>query len=184
MRPSTLAFLPALVLIPTAHAAPPGKTGEPSGNAITLSDIMRCRSITSSEDRLACFDKRSATLAAATNTGDLVVIDRQEVQRTRRSLFGFKLPQLSFLERRRGEEKEHEADGALKQLDTTIADVSAYGFGFWTLALTEGGTWRTSETNRALLPTKGQPISIRRGPLGGYLAMIGKRQAVRITRIG
>ena len=46
--------------------------------------------------RLACFDRAAGSLLAARDSGEVRVVDREEVQETRRGLFGFTLPKLGI----------------------------------------------------------------------------------------
>ena len=68
-----------------------------AGSSQPLFDaVLACRSETDPQARLQCFDRTSGALATAAQSGAVVVVDREEVRRTRRSLFGFSLPRLPF----------------------------------------------------------------------------------------
>ena len=58
--------------------------------------ITACRTIAASAERLACFDREVAALEAAADAREIAVVDREQVRRTRRSLFGLRLPDLGI----------------------------------------------------------------------------------------
>ena len=72
------------LLIPAAQA----QTADP------VDGVLACRSIADVEQRLACFDETSGTLAAAREQGEIVVVTRESVQAVERDSFGFNLPSL------------------------------------------------------------------------------------------
>lgn len=56
--------------------------------------VLACRAIEDVEARLACFDSSSAQLAAARQTGEILVVEREDVEAVERDSFGFNLPSL------------------------------------------------------------------------------------------
>jgi hypothetical protein len=61
-----------------------------------IQSFQRCRSITTVEARLECFDKAASVLGNAVKNKEITIVDRQEVRQARRSLFGFTIPRLSL----------------------------------------------------------------------------------------
>ena len=55
-------------------------------------NLMACRTVAQSAERLACFDRQAASLDAATQSRQVVISDRQAVTQARRGLFGFAAP--------------------------------------------------------------------------------------------
>ena len=166
-------------------AASPASATDPVGRPKVVDDVVRCRAISEPAARLACYDAAATTLTEATDNQTIVVLDKAEVQRTRRSLFGFTLPKLPFFGNDRDGKNETKEDKAeVRELATTIRSVAPSGYGLWSLTLAEGGTWRTTEPSRSLEPRAGQSIVIKRGPVGGYMAKVDGERAVRIQRIG
>ncbi|QQV76377.1 hypothetical protein H5J25_12935 [Sphingomonas aliaeris] len=147
-----------------------------------LEGIVNCRAIEASAPRLACYDKAAATLVDAADKGTIVIADKSEVQRTRRSLFGFSLPNLPLLGGGKGQKEDDET--VVRELATTVVSASPAGYGTWAITVAEGGRWRTSEASRTLTPRTGDKITIKRGPLGGYIANIGGQRGVKIQRVG
>lgn len=161
-------------------------TAQEKPQAEVVRRVAECRALTADAERLACFDKASAALAAAVETRDVVVLDREDVRRTRRSLFGFSLPKLPFFGSggdKTGDKGVSDPEEVVR-LDTTVTQAAPFGYGFYTVVLAEGGSWRFTEADRAIAPHVGDKITIKRGPFGNYLASLNGRRALRITRIG
>ena len=49
--------------------------------------LLGCRSVKDSTARLACFDKQVAEMDAAANKAELVIVDSDQIRKTRKSLF-------------------------------------------------------------------------------------------------
>lgn len=163
-------FLMAVSL--TASQAP-GETPLPD-NAKVVKDVTECRSISDPEERLACFDAASETLEEATDARELVIIERKEVERTKRKGFGFALPDIFG-----GGGGEDQLESA----SSTIRAVQPSGYARWRVWLEDGTVWTTSEAAARLQPRKGDPITIKKAALGTYLARIDNSASVRIARV-
>ena len=74
----------ALVAAPEVQAK---EKPVPASPLVTAID--RCRQIADSAQRLACYDSAASALVTATNSGDVSIVDRNEVRKVRHSLFGF-----------------------------------------------------------------------------------------------
>src|SRR5829696_6737424 len=77
-----------------AAAASVQSSGAPAQRPQPFEALVRCRAITGDAERLACFDRAAASLQAAAERRDVVVVDRQQVRESRRRLFGLPLPRL------------------------------------------------------------------------------------------
>ena len=147
----------------------------PAPQAITR--VVACSSISDAETRLACFDREVAAMNEAQRAGDLVAMDRQQIRKTRRSLFGLALPDLGLF----GDDKE---DDGPSELVTTIKSARQDARGTWTMDLVEGGRWVQIDARPLVIdPAPGQPVRIRRAALGSYLANINKQVAIRVRRV-
>ena len=173
-RPTKLGFAAAAAAI-ALHpglAAPPaaaGSTPEP------VKELAACRAIAGAAERLACYDRAAEGLQEAIKRQDVVIVDKQEMQRTRRSLFGFTLPRIGPF---KGQEEE-------KEITTTVAGVRSIGNGLWELRLPDGAVWQTVEANSYNDdPRTGQKIVIKRGLLGNYFIRVGADRSVRGHRVG
>jgi hypothetical protein len=146
----------------------------------SLAGLQACRAIEETSARLSCYDKEVAGLKLAEAAGDIVVIDREQVHKTRKGLFGFTVPKIPFLNGSRGN-KEEQAEEA--QIETTVTTARSFGYNLWRLTLAEGGTWETTDANARLDPRSGSKILIKRGMLGNYTAKIDEIPQTRVRRV-
>lgn len=169
VRATTL-LLAVLTASPAAAS-----TEEPPVRSELFDKLLDCRSILDGTKRLACFDGQSEAVAAAQKKGDVVVLSKQDLKETRRTLFGFSLPKFSL----RGIRMD---DPGIDKLEATVAAVRPTGY-YWSITLDqESGTWETTEPlNRQ--PGKGDKAVIKRAMLGGYLGTIGNSNLVRFKRV-
>lgn len=146
-----------------------------------LAPLKACQALTDATERLACYDKAVNAVVAANEAGDLRVIDREEVQQTRRSLFGFKLPDLGIFG---GDKKDKAAEEEIKVLNSTIAKVGQSQRGGYLITTAEGAVWQIDDVPRRLLtPKPGQTIEIRDGALSSYHLSINGQLGVKGFRI-
>lgn len=143
-----------------------------------IDQIAACQSVADPEARLACFDESARRLTTATTAGDIVVLDREQVRKTRRSLFGFSLPRLPFF----GNDDDRDGE-VIKEIESTIARTSAIGHRKWALHLEDGTVWNTVEIVRRLDPSPGAKIKIRSAALGSYRAEIENSGTVGVQRV-
>ncbi|HEX8308303.1 MAG TPA: hypothetical protein VF645_07770 [Allosphingosinicella sp.] len=162
-------------LLPAPAAAKP--RGQDARSNALIQALSACRSVVEEKARLDCFDQASARLAEAVEKKQLVVLDQQEIRETRRSLFGFSVPNIPLF---RGE-----GGGDDGKLETTIAGASRLEGGKWQIRLEDGAIWQTNETRLNLSdPRPGQKILIQRGTLGNYFLRIDGQRGVRGRRVG
>lgn len=153
--------------------------GQPaSPKPAAFQKLVDCRAIADSAQRLACFDREVAGLAAAEARQDVVVIDRARVRTARRSLFGLTVPDLGIFGGNDADE-----DG-VSRIDAKIAGVGRTGEGKWTFRLADGARWAQTDT-RTLPgdPKVGQPIAIRKAAMGSFLANVDGQTAIRVKRV-
>jgi hypothetical protein len=143
-----------------------------------LSRVVQCRSITAEAERLACYDREVAAMDQAASTGEFVAMDRQQIRRTRHSLFGLAIPNLGFF----GDDSVD--DEQASRIESTIRTASMNNLGKWVFELEDGARWIQIDTmNLNIRPRAGQPIRIRRAALGSYLANVNNQTAIRVRRI-
>lgn len=144
--------------------------------------LQACRGVADNAQRLACYDKAAAALDAAQKSEDVVIVDRQEVKKARKGLFGFNLPRIGFLAGRDGN-AEDQADE--QQLDDTVAKAQPVPYGKWRITLTSGGVWETLEIDsRFTDPRPGAAVHLSKGLIGSYFLQVGKGRAIKARRVG
>lgn len=176
-RPATVALASLLVLSSSLAA----QEKQPASDA--FAPLRACREIAANAERLACFDRVSAALVAAADEGDLSVVNREEVRKTRRTLFGFALPDLGIFGR--GDKaKEKDTADEIEVLNTTIASARSTGDGI-EITTAEGAIWLISSLPRRLMtPRAGQTVELRKGSLSSYFMRINGQGGVKARRIG
>ena len=135
-----------------------------------LTQLTACRAIAGEAERLACFDRQVAALEQAEASREIAVVDRQQIRRTRRSLFGLTLPDLGIFggddddgRRRRRRQRDQHDD----PFDRARART-----GGWSIALEDDSVWVQTEGRVGRHPRSGETIRIRRGPLGSFIATV------------
>lgn len=174
------AFLCATVLAALAFGSPAlaqerSKPAPPPSPEL-FEALEACRTISDAGQRLACYDSTAAKLSAAVDAKQIVVIEDKEVKKTKRSLFGFRLPDLSIFG---GKDNDSEED---KTLVTTIKGLGKAAGGRWNIAIPEGAVWQTTEA-MSINPAVGDALEIKTGALGGYFLKVRNKRAVRAKRI-
>jgi hypothetical protein len=146
-----------------------------------IAALAACRAVTDGAARLACFDKAAAELETAVSQKNLVVLDREAVRKTRRSLFGFGLPRLPFFG---DDDDENEAPEA-REITAAIASAQSFGYNKWRIRLEDGAMWETTEAYRGFKqPGPGVNVVIKAGPLGSYVMRIAGERGVKAKRVG
>lgn len=143
--------------------------------------LQQCRTMTDTTARLACYDRAVDALNAATASNEVVIVERQEVRKVRKGLFGFSLPKVGFLTGQPGN-AEDKADTS--EMQGVITASRSIGNGKWRFTVEEGGTWETVEANMGFSdPLPGRKVLLEAGSLGGYFAKVEKGRRVQAKRI-
>jgi hypothetical protein len=144
--------------------------------------LQACRGIADNAQRLACYDQAAAALDAAQKSEDVVIVDRQDVKKARKGLFGFNLPRIGFLAGRQGNAEDQADEQAL---DETVASARPFNYGKWRITLSGGAVWETLETDsRFTDPRPGMTVHLTKGALGNYFLQVAKGRAVSARRVG
>lgn len=140
-----------------------------------IDQLRACQAIAEPDARLACYDREVGAVVAATEQGTLQVVDRQDIEETRRGLFGFSLPRIRLFG---GEEDQ------LTELETTITDVRREGREGWVFTTAEGSVWRIAETKMGWRPPQeGQPVMLKRAAMNSYFIRVNGQIGVKGRRI-
>ena len=169
----SLAGLAALGLIAVAPAAAQ-KSMPKTATPKLFEDVVQCRAIQDSAQRLACYDRGVAALQTAQQSNELYVADKAAMKEARKGLFGFSLPSLKIF----GDEDL----GDLDELETTVAGVSSGQRGL-IFTLPDGARWMQTDKRYMDKPKIGSKIKIQKALLGSYMASINGKAGFRVERI-
>lgn len=162
----------------SALAAEPPAAGE--SVPARFQRLLDCRQIQDGAQRLACYDAQVADVAAAQQNRDLVVVDREQIRSTRRSLFGLSLPSLAIFGRGHDGAPEEEE---VSQIDSTLSRVSIAADSRWRFTIADGARWLQIDSRPlGREPRAGMPVRIRKAALGSYFAMIDGQNGIRVRR--
>ncbi|KQN25820.1 hypothetical protein ASE86_06350 [Sphingomonas sp. Leaf33] len=176
MKCGHILTIAALVAMPSAGIAQDRKV-DPS----LVDGVAACLDIRDDTQRLACSDAAARKLVDAVRRKDVVLVDREEVKSTRRSLFGFQLPRIGLFGRGGPDKPEDE----ITQLEAKVTRVVDLGYGKYGLTVDGGARWNTTEAwSGGNPPSVGTMLTIKRGALGSYMVRTPKSGAVRAMRVG
>ena len=181
MKHFTSGLMGVFLCLTTVRASAAPQRQQPRPEIFT--DLLQCRSITQDAERLACFDRQVGAIDAAAQRDEVVVLDKSELNKTRKTLFGFSFPKLPFLGG--GEEDdsgEAKVDG-VDQIEAVITSVRSLGYGKWQIGLEDGAVWATTEAISARDPKVGQKIELKRAAMGSFMGKVEGGRAVRMKRV-
>ena len=153
---------------------------ESRGDAL-VSALAACRSV-APDQRLGCYEQASAALIAARDQRQIRIVDREAVQRAKRSLFGFSLPHLNLFGTGK-EDPRAESDTDVKELTGTVVSAQHASYGLWVFNLGDDGVWQSIAESPTFEPRKGDKVTIKAGFLGHYTAKIGNGRVVDVKRL-
>lgn len=169
-----LASVAALGVATSAGAQEPG---EPD----YLDALKNCRAMTDPAARLACFDREVGTMVAATDAGELRIVDRDDITRTRRGLFGFSLPDFGIF----GDDDDGPEEESMDMMESTITSVRSIRGDTFIFSIAEGGAvWQISDAPaRLATPEVGDSVVFKKASMGSYFIRIDGQIGVKGRRI-
>jgi hypothetical protein len=167
----TYALMLAAICTPSAYASE-----REDVRPKVYTDIVACRSVTDAAERLQCFDAATKALETATTNRQVVMLDQGDVQKTKKSLFGFALPNIRFF----GESAEDQAN-EFKEIEGELANVQALPYGMYQFTIEDAGTWQTTEGTSAFLKN-GKKFKIKRAAFNSYLLVVDNK-GIRVKRV-
>ena len=178
-RPSILAF--GLLVCCSCEAI-----AQPASAERVLQSFSRCRAAATPAARLDCFEQATTALENEVKAKNVTILDRQDVTKARKSLFGFTVPRIAMFgnEEKRGDGKDAADERAeFDELNTTIASVRPAENGRVELRLAESdAVWVTTDPV-PFPPRPGAKIRIRKGALGNYFISVAGERSVRGMRV-
>ena len=163
------AIVGAAVAVPVLAKDMP-KTATPK----LFEEVVNCRTIQDSAQRLTCYDRSVAALETAQKSNELYVADKAAVKEARKGLFGFSLPNVHLF--------GNEDLGDLHELESTIAGVSSGQRGY-IITLPDGARWAQTDKRYMDAPKVGAKIKIEKAALGSYMASINHKPGFRVERL-
>ncbi len=159
-----------------APAALPAQKGKQQARPEAFEALVRCRSLTDDAARLKCFDEAAATLQQQAENRDLVVVDRKQIQETKRGLFGLDIPDLNPF--------GSGDDGVeVKSIESVVRSATQDGDGRWILTLEDNSTWaQTDNYPFAVNPKRGHKVKIVKASMGSYMMRVNNQPGVRARR--
>ncbi|MEW4467566.1 hypothetical protein AB1K62_07030 [Parasphingorhabdus sp. JC815] len=141
-------------------------------------DLIACKAMSDTTQRLACYDARVAALEAAETSNQLIIADREQVREARRSVFGLSLPRIKLFD------GEAEKGDNVNEIEATIASVHEMRSGKWLFKLEDGALWQQTEARRTRTsPSVGDSVVIKRGSLGSFIAKLNGGRAFKVKRV-
>ena len=167
----------AAALLLALAAPPPNAATAPAPRAAQFEALTRCRALTDPAERFACLERSALALEQAADRGDIVIIDRQQIRTTKRTLFGLPIPRLDIFGS--GDQQEE-----ISEVDGVVASASRNGDGRWSLELAGGARWLQID-DRVLgrSPRAGDKVRIERASLGTFMMKIGRHPGIRVRRL-
>ena len=171
----------SLALIGQAARAEDKPAAPPA--APVVSELAACRAIADGTQRLACFDTAAAALDLAMQSGQVAVVDREGIKKTKRGLFGFGSSIASLFKPLLGGKPDQAEEEEIKRIDTTVQSVGSSREG-WRLTFAEGGTWEQNDAkNFVMSPKVGQKAAITRGAFGSFFVSVNGQPGIKMRRV-
>ncbi len=161
-------------ILVAVHLAVAQSSSAPT-SADAVARVTACAAIQDNASRLSCYDREAASLARARASGEILVVNRQQISATRRSLFGLTLPNLGPV--------FGKSDEGPREIEARIVTVSNARSGHHVFVLDDQSVWaQTESASFSREPRAGMPIRIRRGAMGSYLANVDGQRGIRVAR--
>ena len=174
-RAISFAICTMVLYVPSSNPALAKDKDQVMQTPATYQAVLDCKPIADPSARLACYDQKVATLAAAVRDRQLVIADRESIREARRGLFGLRLPQLKLF----GGDGDAEE---VQQIESTITAVRSASDGMPIFVLADESRWKQTD-GRTLFAKAGGKIRVRRTAMGGYMANVDGQTAVRVVRL-
>ncbi|WP_153002721.1 hypothetical protein [Sphingomonas endophytica] len=176
---STSRVTSAVSMIAAAFVAIPSEAEQKDASVRVVNSFVACRSIADPPSRLACFDRATAALEESVKANDVHIIDRADIRKARRSLFGLSVPALSVL----GDGPDENKRDVFTEISAAVAGTRANRGGRIDITLSgdDGAIWQVTDP-MPFPPKAGAEVRIRKGAMGGFFLNVGGRsyRAIRI----
>ena len=173
-----------LVFAALVAVVPGSVVAQTSGKASdrALAPFVACRQVPDVRARALCYDNALDKLQNSVAGREVVIVDKQQANEDRKSLFGFS-PGRGMPEPRAPRASGRQVAADVEKIDSTVVSAHQSGYDRWTIRLATGANWRTLEPGIVTAPKSGEEVHIRRGSLGSFTMRIGKGRAMRAMRV-
>lgn len=163
------------VVLPAAAIAQDDANAPPAANY--LENLKQCQAIESDAERLACYDQAVGRVVTASEEGEVRLVDREDVQKTRRRLFGFTLPDLGIF----GDDDE----GDMETLESTVKRVVSIRRDTIVFEIEEGSIWQIDDAPPRVLRKlgAGTPVVFKKAALGSFFIRVDGQTGVKGKRV-
>lgn len=169
---ATGALAASLPVAAQAQDKPAAATGD------FVAELKSCREIADPTERLGCYDAKTGAIIAATEAGDVRIVDREDLRQTRRQLFGFTIPKVGIL---KGDDEGKEAS---ELFETTITSARRVGNKSWRFTTTEGAVWEINNAPARMAPIKGgEKVEFKKASLGFFFIRLNGQMGVKGKRV-
>ncbi len=145
-----------------------------------IAALEKCLAIAGDAERLACTDVAARKLVAASRAREVVVVDREEMKKTRKSLFGFALPRIALFGKGGPDDVEEVA-----KVDMKVTRVTPLGYGKYSFTMEDGARWNTTEGwQGSPQPKSGDMLTIKRATMGSFMISLKGGRSARAMRVG
>lgn len=140
-----------------------------------LAALKNCQAIEAAEARLACYDREVAVVVAASESGEIQVVDKEDIRETRRGLFGFSLPKTGIFGG--GDDEDDEV------MTSQITSVRAIGREDYEITIAEGSVWQIKDPPRRFKPRVGDEVELEKAAMGSFWVRLNGQNGVKGRRI-
>lgn len=169
----------ALLLTTLILSGATGAAAQQTPQSAAASDrVLACRSIADAGERLACYDAAAAAFAQAQESGQVVVMDVEDVREARRGLFGLNLQLPSLAIFGAGDDSEQ-----ITERDYVIRSVRQAADGDWIFTMEDETVWMQNDGNLSRRPRAGDTAHVTRRALGSYSMNVNGARAIWVERI-
>lgn len=158
-----------------ACVAAPANAQDAEDRGNQLQALRDCRTIEQNEARLTCFDAAVDSVIARQDSGELQVLDKEDVAETRRGLFGFSLPKIGIFSSDDDEENSI--------LQSRITGLRRLRSDHWEIEISEGSVWRATNTPRQFRPEVGDEVELEKAAMTSYWLRVNGALGVKASRI-
>lgn len=162
-------------------AAPPAQAQDASQRI--LDTFGACRAVQGTDARLACFEHAYDGFASEVKAKTVRIVDKKDITKVKRSLFGFALPKIALFGGGDDGAKSGDEEPEFSEIDSAIGSIHGIASGRVEFTLAEEGSalWRSTDPVN-FPPKPGDKIHIKRGALGNYFISSGSTR-FRGTRV-